>query len=390
MKIALSVQIYLQKISQSASSMEPIVYCGMYDCGLSYIFQLLQPLFASEANKGIMPVFSDVSNANSPEKTQKEIILALRSSFSDISEVSDYASLTESLQQIMGKTKLVLVLYLGQEGIFDPELLMFLHRMRNLFGWRFSYCLFLTTRFLLQSQDAEIIDNIVRQTATPVLPRSIEDSYIVIQNYEERWRKKIVQAQRDKIVKLSGGNPGLIKALFLQAVENPNWNTPDMLDERLFYRLKEIAADLPKEYIRVMLSGTKRKGDELIRHILVRYGYLVKKGGYTVFSPLFLEYMNKFVDKMPHSPLETYTQINQMDLQLTKSQRKVLAYLREHPGEIVSRDTLAQVLWGENWADKYSDWAIDQLLSVLRERLTKLRFTGKIVTKKGEGIIFLP
>lgn len=391
MKIASSVQFVLQKSLQAVKSMEPIVFCGMYDCGLHYVFHLLPPLFASELSKDIAVVFVDLSNVDATEMIQKELAFAIHKAFPDLKDIHDYLSYTQALEAIAKTKKVVLVLYLGQSEKVDSELLLFINRLRNKLGWRFSYCLLLSTRFLFQSPQTELIDNIVRQTAVPVLPRAPQDSYVVIENYEERWRRKISKPQKDKIVKLSGGNPGLIKALFLQIIENPKWENPDLLDERLFYRLQEIVKDLPQSYFHMLTSSPKTRNDKLIQALLARYGYLVKSdGSYKVFTPLLDEFLRKYADKIPHQKTEQTYSIDQELLELSKSQRAVLSYLKGKPGELVTRDSLAQLLWGDNWADRYSDWAIDQLLSVLRERLDKFHFKGKIVTKKGEGIIFLP
>lgn len=389
MKIALSVQDHLQRALRAVNSLEPITFCGMYDCGTSYIFSLATPLLMSKLKKDITLLSADVSS--STEKTFEELISALRRTYPNIEKPSGYLSLSRDLEELASKQKIVFLLYLGQEGKVDPELLPFLHRLRTVLGWKFSYCLFLTTRFLFQSQASEIMDNLIRQTAVPVLPRSPEDSRIVIQNYEQRWKKKVTKAQVDIIVSLSGGNPGLIKALFLQAVDNPSWRQPDILDEHLFYRLAGISADLPESYIRVILHGAKRKGDDLVQDLLLRYGYVKKsKTNIVPFSPLFARYLREYTGKTLQGARQKQLKVDQILLRLSKFQRTVLNYLREHPGEIISKDTIAQLLWGDNWQDKYSAWAIDQFISTLREKLVSIHDSGKIVTKKGEGLIYLP
>lgn len=389
MKIANSVQIHLQNALKAANSMEPITFCGMYECGASFIFGLLPPLLTSELEKGITTLYADLSSNS--EKTLEELLFAVKS-VDPKQEVSpDYVSLTAAVKDLAQKQKVVFVFYLGQEGKIDPGLLPFLNRLRIFLGWKFSYCLFLTTRFLFQSPSADIMDDLIRQTAVPVLPRTPEDTRIVIGNYEDRWKKKITNAQQELIVTLSGGNPGLIKALFLQAVENPIWHTPNMLDEHLFYRLQGIAADLPERYIQVLLHGKKEKCDDLIENLLLRYGYLKQEGKRTIpFSNLFVPFIETYAGKTIPPPKKKEFMSDQVLLQLTKSQRTVFSYLREHPGEIIPRDTIANLLWGDDWADKYSDWAIDQLFSTLREKLLTIRHSGKIITKKGEGLIYLP
>ncbi len=388
MKIASSVQIHLQKALKAANSLEPITFCGMYDCGISYIYSLAVPQLSSELRKDVIPLFADISSK--PDKTIDELAFAVQRVYPNTKKPTDYLSFSRVIQELVQKQKIVFILYLGQEGKLDPELLPLLNRLRTLLGWKFSYCLFLTTRFLFLSPASELMDNLIWQTAVPVLPRSPQDSRIVIQNYEQRRKKKVTKVQTDIIVSLSGGNPGLIKALFLQAIENPAWQEADMLDEHLFYRLYGIASDLPESYIRVLFHGAKRKGDDLIEDLLMRYGY-TKKSKKTIvpFSPLLTHYIREYAGKTSVVARQKQFKDDQLVLRLSKSQRTVLAYLREHPGEIIPKDTIAQLLWGEDWHNKYSAWAIDQFISTLRENLASIHCPGKIVTKKGEGLIYL-
>jgi hypothetical protein len=363
----------------------------MYDCGLSYIYYLLRPFLASNIDKSISPIFLDISNVSSSESVLKELVFSIQAVFSEIKDGASYASLVDSLSKAVKDSKIAFIVYAGEDGHIDADLLIFLQRLRNLLGWRFSFCILVSARYLLKSTDAEIVGNIIKQTTIPILLCSREDSTIVIKNYEERMQKNISQEKKDAIATLSGGNPGLIKALFLQAITSPTLKDPDLLDEMLFFRLKEITSDLPAEYLRVMLSESIGKEDELIRLTLLRYGYLIENNGvYSAFSPLFVEYLKKFVLNASGSISKYSLDINKTDIYLTKSQRTVYLHFKIHPGEIVSRDILAKLLWGDNWTEKYSDWAIDQQLSELRKQLRKIKIRDTIVTKKGEGFVFLP
>lgn len=52
----------------------------------------------------------------------------------------------------------------------------------------------------------------------------------------------------------------------------------------------------------------------------------------------------------------------------------------------ISRDTVANILWGKKAIEKYSDWAIDQLFSRLRKKLDAVGIGGdKVQTLKGKG-----
>mgnify|MGYP001559961752 CR=1 FL=1 len=391
MRVPNRVQKYLEIVLQCINGSEPIVLSGMYDCGLSYIFYLLRPQLDSKIDSSITPIVFDLSNLTSPEQVFSSVVHAIRVKYPKNINNSSYSSLAESVHSVVGDSKITFVIYAGEEGHVDPDLLLFLQRLRNLLGWRFSYCLFVSCRYLFKSGDSEIVGNIVKQTTVPILLGSDEDSAVVISNYGERLKQKITPTEKKLIITLSGGNPGLIKSLFLQIILHPNLKQPDLYDETLFFRLKEITNDLPLEYIRVILSENIEKEDELIRIVLTRYGYLKEKDGkYLVFSPLFVEYLKTFVQNSTSTISKYSLDIHKVDVYLTKSQRKIYEYMKNHPGKIISRDSMAELLWGGDWTEKYSDWAMDQQLSELRKQLRKIKIDDKIVTKKGEGFVFLP
>jgi len=67
----------------------------------------------------------------------------------------------------------------------------------------------------------------------------------------------------------------------------------------------------------------------------------------------------------------------------------VLKLLIEKAGNIVNRDEIADALWGPKAFEKYSEWAIDKFVSLVRKKLNEIAFTGEIKAKKGEGFVLL-
>ncbi len=291
-----------------------------------------------------------------------------------------------------GSSRVVLLMYFGQEGEVDPGLFQLLNRLRNLLGWKFSYVIFATPRlFQNHALVTPLIEKVLKRNIVQVLPLNAENSAIVLGNYEERYNKTLPQREANAVITFSGGNPGLIKALYLQAIADKKWVKPDLLEEQLYFRLHGIADDLTDQDKSLLLGKSFSKIDPIFVYNLERYGYGARKAGkFIPFTPLLVDFIKNYATRAPKKTQDLSAGVDTMLLHFTKSQRNVLEYLQTHPGELISKDSLAQVLWGEQWADRYSDWAIDQLLSTLREKLAKLKLPGKIMTKKGEGIIFVP
>jgi len=72
--------------------------------------------------------------------------------------------------------------------------------------------------------------------------------------------------------------------------------------------------------------------------------------------------------------------------QFTPQEYEVLRVFLQKEGRIVSRDQVAKALWGEKSYDKYSDWAIDKVISTIRKKLNKIGFpSNKLSTLKKRG-----
>ncbi len=75
----------------------------------------------------------------------------------------------------------------------------------------------------------------------------------------------------------------------------------------------------------------------------------------------------------------------QIEDKFTQQEYKVLYLLLSNEEIIITRDAIATTLWGVNADEKYSDWAIDQLMSKTRKKLSKLNSSYKLVTVRGKG-----
>lgn len=391
MKIAPYYQKLLNLGLQAAKSLEPITFVGMFNSGTGYLFTLSMPLFASELSPDVTPIAIDLSGLTTKQEVSQEIAGVL-SGLTKIDVIPEYSSLVKTIVTLAGSTRVVLLLYFGQEGTVDPGLFLLLNRLRNLLGWKFSYVIFTTPRiFQDHALVTPLVEKILKRNIVQILPLNEENSVIVLGNYEERYNKKLPQREANAVITLSGGNPGLIKALYLQAIASKKWVKPDLLEEQLYFRLQGITNDLTDQAKSLLLGKKLSKIDPFLVYHLECYGYGIRKAGKLIpFTPLLVDFIKNYAACAPKKTQNPSTSVDTMILHFTKSQRNILEYLQVHPGELISKDSLAQVLWGEQWADRYSDWAIDQLVSTLREKMSTIKHDGKIVTKKGEGIIFLP
>jgi biotin operon repressor len=68
---------------------------------------------------------------------------------------------------------------------------------------------------------------------------------------------------------------------------------------------------------------------------------------------------------------------------LTKSESNIFNLLNEHVGKLVSYDEIAKSIWGENYFDKYSEYAITKHIENLKKKITK----NPIHSQRGYGYL---
>jgi len=139
-----------------------------------------------------------------------------------------------------------------------------------------------------------------------------------------------------------------------------------------------------------ILSSQQEEIDYLLKLGLVK---IMKEKKYYVFGTLFEEFVK---NKLPKHTLtynaETtklyYGQTSCED-KFTYQEFKLLVYFVTHENELISRDQVADAIWGRLSHEKYSDWSIDKTISVLRKKLDVLGFPSEqLVTLKKRGFSF--
>jgi hypothetical protein len=297
-----------------------------------------------------------------------------------------FQDIYKELAALTAEKGLILAINIDHEVNLDQEFFNILISLRNTFGWQFSYLIFASISLLLRKKFAPAaFQKVIQRNIIPILPLAKESSQAVIRSYEERYQKPLPKKLEEKIIELSGGNPGLIKTLYLQASETKSWQEPNLEDVGLRSRLQRILGELPKEYLGTLkeVASQKQPKNMIVLNFLKKFGYLTSAN--KIFSPLLGKFITDYKQGRTTQAVPKEEAIN---ASLTRSQRLLLNHFEENQGKIITREDIAKLLWGESWADRYSDWAIDQLVHNLRRKLKKVSGVGKIQTKKREGFFY--
>lgn len=94
---------------------------------------------------------------------------------------------------------------------------------------------------------------------------------------------------------------------------------------------------------------------------------------YALFSPLFGEYVRALSHQAQPQVREAEGSVwvgqRQVATVLSPQENVVFKLLWDRGGEVVLRDEIAKVMWGGRAAEKYSDWAIDQVVRRIRTKI---------------------
>lgn len=230
-----------------------------------------------------------------------------------------------------------------------------------------------------------------------------------------------------KLITFYHQNPGKVKFIFGQGCEEVNGAKELLGNFYLYYFENRVWFDMGDDYwpLKKRLGEVEKleldrvvstafevlweclaEGSQIQLMDLVRgkpkdfSDYLTKtgvvknvEGKWKIFSPLFEDWLkNKLgesrgVVEEKEGKLWLNGTIN-LENDLSFQEYSVLKELFDKKDETVSRNQVAEILWPKDTEEKYSDWAIDQIMSKIRKKIGDIGEKKMIKTLKGQGFVF--
>jgi hypothetical protein len=377
MKIAPQYQTLVTNAVSSIRAHEILSLIGMYDSGKNYLFSLICRACRSLKAENIYQL---VFHADDPGSPFTKLLRVMKGD--EHADSSPGACEEEVRRQAQHKpVGLLINVMLGAK--FNPQFWQMLVGLRSQLGFNLFFVVCANTDLWHTVEISPThVKKIFERQCIPIDLLNPQDSRVVLHNYEVRYHHPLSRTQKAKIIQLAGGNAGLITGLYLRAKEGLPITLACIDDEKIRYRLEGVYQSLPalsQRSLRKLVQGKRPRSDGTY-HFLERFGFVDSSN--EVFSPLLAEYIKKHIELSAEVP-------EQLTLELSRTQRDMLKYLMQHAGQIITREQVAQVLWGDKWPDKYSDWAIDRFISNLRKHIGGYPTAGFIRTKKGEGYLYI-
>lgn len=203
------------------------------------------------------------------------------------------------------------------------------------------------------------------------------------------WQAKIPQPVRKSITYNSGGSFWLAKEACRIYRENGEWSK----DSPTFqYRINSIVKSLSedeKNIINACPHLNSYKDFEDFKH-LRKIGLIDADN--TVRIPEVGRIINEKVESIKSFEIdkeEILLKGISMSGVLSNTEYSLLKFLVQNPNRAVSRDEIAKILWPSDTENRYSEWAIDQAVKRLRDRLVSLRLSPSVIKSvRGVGYEF--
>lgn len=218
---------------------------------------------------------------------------------------------------------------------------------------------------------------------------------IFIDTIVKRWNIKLGSTQ-NKLLLHFRGNKFLTKAA-LRVFRDKSINTFQELIEHREIKLKlQILFNKlglkEKELLQNVTFGKQIKLNiDFVYTYLMEIGVIQKNSKRFFLKPPILSHLIKINNRSSDFDIRSgeilYGVCNLSNI-LSGSEYRLLQKLYTNRGEIISRDEVAEVVWGSRVDEQYSDWALDKLISRIRSKFKHVGIPlDTLVTYKSKGVM---
>lgn len=202
---------------------------------------------------------------------------------------------------------------------------------------------------------------------------------------EDKFKHKIPVKIKKIILKECESNLWIIKEAFRYFIKT-NDIKKIFTHEEIIFRLQTIFnefEDFEKQVLKKIVRQEEKFSED--EKIIINF---FKKTNF--ISPLLKKYIFEIASKENLLSLDADKKIIlnsiSVDAFFSRSEKKGLRYLLSCANKLVSRYELAKTLWSGN--DNYTDWALDQFMKRLRNKLKRLGLNqNSIKTIKNQGFL---
>lgn len=195
----------------------------------------------------------------------------------------------------------------------------------------------------------------------------------------DQFKAELNKSQLEKIATESGNHYGMFKRLYRDTVLGSSQS--ELYVDSL---LTDFSTNEINTFKKILLKKKLSIAEDEVAKAYQKVNFINDKQEITI--PFIAKRLLGFRIKDKVSLDPNSKKLTGLDLDLlTPTEKKIVEYLMINIGEEVTKSEIAEVVWEEDLAEKYSDWALDQRMSRLKRKLSDLGFDIDIETVYGKG-----
>ncbi|KKT75499.1 MAG: hypothetical protein UW69_C0015G0025 [Microgenomates group bacterium GW2011_GWA2_44_7] len=338
-------------------------------------------------------------------------------------ETASYPRLLEALKKCFRKAAdegYEVLLFLGEFDELSFTSPIFYNNLRSLWGSLSSRLHYI---FLMREDitDQEKITRwgdlteLVLQNVVYISLLNAKDASYVTEKISEELGVSLSEEEKTLLSQLFGGHPYMIR-VGVRVVDKADGERHSLEDLKKlllgYYELKSVARGVfdvqtaeAKEHLKSIADGQKVTDQPESIVFLRKMGLISKdnQGHTMVFGELFKQAIlgtknggTKAIQAPSNGDLKVDEQTGAVvfngrtvEEKFTRQEYLILSAFLQKTNTLFTRDDIGDILWGKQAYEKYSDWAIDQVISKLRKKLEILGSKGNLLTVKGKGYKFV-
>jgi hypothetical protein len=188
-----------------------------------------------------------------------------------------------------------------------------------------------------------------------------------------------------------GGHSWLLKEALRRTMVDSHMNIEEIINsETIRFRIEQIYFSLlpaEKELLKNIIKNEPiNQTDELHSLVYFKKMRLIVKNKISI--PMLARYIKSLLPKVNVRLSDNHIMVNELilDAHFSRKEQKVLRALLKSLGQIMSRESLAKVIWPVNTESYFTEWALDRIMARLRSKLVSLGISEElIVTLRGKG-----
>jgi hypothetical protein len=312
-------------------------------------------------------------------------------------------AIEQCVEAVCGQsTQRIILLFDEFDGVFrtlDPSLFRYLRSLRDAHKGQLSYLIIAANDLASVRDDlteAEHFYRLVSRNVCGLGPYTEADARHMIRYLEAQRAIELKAGDTARLIEISGGHAGLIKAVLSLIWELPDPGSlleiiPNLKnDPRIQAECRKVWESLPiDEQTALSALANQMSADPATLSRLKRKG-LVRQGRF-IFSPLFTDFILQVPKAVKGVTINQATREVQICSRwsepLNESEFQAFRYFYEHPGRICTKDELMSNLYPEGAEDGALYTLIKRLRNKLEPNPQRPRYL--VTDRRGHGYRFV-